>query len=243
MNVEALVRRGKNKERCEDRCLIGRSVLCDIDGWRELDPPFIVAVADGVGGNRLGDMAAGFVLQRLAECDAGAVADADAVRRLIRERNEELIALSAGIAGAHNMATTLTGILINSHGGWLFHAGNTRIYTIEGARVRQLTHDHTTYAWLMKAGREDEARQCNRSEITCCMGNGNPVQLEQLEVAPLSDFSALLLTSDGVHDALSDAQIESVLSRADSPEQACRLLCDSAQMLGARDDLTAVLVY
>lgn len=243
MNVDALVRRGRNKERCEDRCLMGRSVLCDVYGWRELRPPFIVAVADGVGGNRLGDMAAGYVLQRLAECDAGGIADADALRRLIRERNEELIAFSSGIAGAHNMATTLTGILINEHGGWLFHAGNTRVYAIEGARVRQLTRDHTTYAYLMSAGREDEARACNRSEITCCLGNGNPAQLEQLEVAPLADFSALLLTSDGVHDALSDAQLESVLSRADSPEQACRLLCDSAQMLGSRDDLTAALVY
>lgn len=243
MNVEALVRRGRNKERCEDRCLMGRSVLCDIDGRRELDIPLIVAVADGVGGNRLGDMAAGFVAQRLAGADASGWADAGAVRAAIRALNEELIELASGVAGARNMATTLTGIVINSHGGWIFHAGNTRIYSITGSRAVRLTRDHTTYARLMSEGREEEARQCNRSEITCCLGNGNPAQLAQLEVKPLSDFSALLLTSDGVHDALSDAQIESVLSRASSPEEACRLLCDSAQLLGARDDLTAALVY
>lgn len=243
MDVEARVCKGRNKERCEDRCLIGRSVLCDIDGRCAVEPPFMAAVADGVGGNRLGDMAAGYVLQQLAQADADEMHDAGAVKSFIAARNEELISLARGIAGARNMATTLSGIVINRHGAWIFHAGNTRIYAVEGAHIRQLTHDHTTYAWLMEARRIDEARVCNRSEITCCLGNGNPAQLEQLEVLPLADFTALLFTSDGIHDTLRDEQIESVLSRADSPEEACRLLCDTAQMLGARDDMTAMLVY
>lgn len=243
MDVEALVRKGSNKERCEDRCLIGRSVLCDVDGRSSMSPPFMMAVADGVGGNRLGDMAAGYVLQQLASADADALSDSAAVRSFVTARNEELISLAQGIAGARNMATTLTGIVVNRHGGWIFHAGNTRIYAVEGAHIRQLTHDHTTYAWLMNAGRESEARLCNRGEITCCLGNGNPAQLEQLEVLPLGDFTALLMTSDGIHDSLRDEQIESVLSRASSPEEACRLLCDTAHMLGSRDDMTAMLVY
>ena len=64
-----------------------------------------------------------------------------------------------------------------------------------------------------------------------------------MEVMPLNDFTALLMTSDGIHETLADEQIESVLNRAQSPEEACRLLCDTAQMLGSRDDLTAMLVY
>ena len=58
MDIEALVRKGRNKERCEDKCLNGRSVLCDIDGRCSIDGAFIAAVADGVGGNQLGDVAA-----------------------------------------------------------------------------------------------------------------------------------------------------------------------------------------
>ncbi len=69
MDIEALVRKGRNKERCEDRCLNGRSVLCDIDGRCSIDGAFIAAVADGVGGNQLGDVAAGYVLQQLAAAD------------------------------------------------------------------------------------------------------------------------------------------------------------------------------
>lgn len=80
MDVEALVRKGRNKERCEDRCLIGRSVLCEVDGRNALEPPFIAAVADGVGGNRLGDVAAGYVLQQLAMAQVDALGDAGAVR-------------------------------------------------------------------------------------------------------------------------------------------------------------------
>lgn len=243
MDMEALVRRGRNKERCEDRCLIGRTVLCEIDGRSGMKPPLIAAVADGVGGNRLGDMAAGYVLQQLAVEDASRLTSAGDVRDMIVRLNDELIALARGIAGARNMAATLSGVVINGNGGWLFHAGNTRVYAVEGAHIRQLTHDHTTYAWLMQAGREDEARLCNRSEITCCLGNGNPAQLKQLEVLPLQSFTALLMTSDGIHDTLRDEQIESVLNRAASPEEACRLLCDTAQMLGGRDDMTAMLLY
>ena len=76
MDIEALVRKGRNKERCEDRCLNGRSVLCDIDGRCSIDGAFIAAVADGVGGNQLGDVAAGYVLQQLAAADVAALADA-----------------------------------------------------------------------------------------------------------------------------------------------------------------------
>lgn len=242
MEVEALVRIGKDRGRCEDRCLIGSSILCDVDGRRMLEAPYIVAAADGVGGNILGDMAAGYVLEQLAEADAGICASREDVINLILRINNELIELAGGIAGAHNMATTLAGIIVNQHGRWLFNAGNTRVYSIARAHIRRLTNDHTTYAWLMAAGRTDEARICNRSEITCCLGNGNPAQLAQLEVAPLEDFSALMLTSDGVHEALSDEQMESILNRADTPEAACHMLCDAAQLLGSRDDMTVAII-
>lgn len=243
MEIEALVRKGADKDRCEDRCLMHRSVLCDVDGHCAIEPPFMVAVADGVGGNRLGDMAAGYVLQNMACADVDDIRSADELRSFICARNDELIDLSSGIAGARNMATTLTGILVNRHGAWLFHAGNTRIYSVEGAHIRRLTRDHTTYAWLMNEGRMAEARMCNRSEITCCLGGGMATLLSQLEILPLEDFTALLMTSDGIHDILDDGQIETVLSHADSPAAACRLLCDSAQDMGSRDDLTAALIF
>ena len=243
MQIEAIVRRGKDKQRCEDRCLMGRTVLCDVTGHTTIDVPYAVGVADGVGGSSLGDMASGYLCQRIAETDISSFPTAESVREYLNARNEELIRMAHGVSGAENMATTYTGVFLTRQNGWLVNAGNGRVYTMEGSRLHQLTHDHTLYAMYMSQGREAEARKSKKPELTCCFGNANPAHLQQLEIIPLYDFTVLLITSDGIHEFLTTEQMEEIINHVPTPDGLCRRLCDLAEKLGSADDMSVALIY
>lgn len=61
MKVSMITRRGIGSEASQDRVLIGGHVLCDEEFFGEFDKPCAVGIADGVGGNAGGDVAAEFV--------------------------------------------------------------------------------------------------------------------------------------------------------------------------------------
>ena len=55
-------------------------------------------------------------------------------------------------------------------------------------------------------------------------------------------MDAVLICSDGLHTAVSDAQLEGVLRAEPDPEQAARTLVDTALTQGSRDNITALVI-
>ena len=66
MKVSMITRRGIGSEASQDRVLIGGHVFCDEEFFEEFDKPCAVGIADGVGGNAGGDVAAEFVCRGLS---------------------------------------------------------------------------------------------------------------------------------------------------------------------------------
>ena len=84
--------------------------------------------------------------------------------------NKDLLYYASSSSGKENMATTLTGLIMTSDSGYLFHVGNTRVYGLQGNYLKQLTEDQTTYQWLLNIGQIDAAEKCSKNEITHCLG-------------------------------------------------------------------------
>ena len=59
MDICVITKKGKNKAENEDRALINRSILSDgcffISGYDIKNTSAVIAIADGVGGNKAGD--------------------------------------------------------------------------------------------------------------------------------------------------------------------------------------------
>lgn len=231
MRVSAITRCGKESESSQDRVLVGGRVLCGEEFSGEFAQPCAVGVADGVGGNAGGDIAAEFVCSRLSAMDRFTPEDARGI-------NEELLKYAVTIPGMESMASTFSGIF---PGGKLLHVGNTRVSAVQGGYLKQLTIDMTTYNYLMSLGRTKEAEQCRRSEITACFGGGresfySPVVLE------VKQTGVLLITSDGVHDHVTTDELEELLSGAGDDLEICRRIIGRALENGSEDDMSAVLV-
>ena len=227
MKISAVTRCGSGKNNSEDRILIGGRILCNEEFTGEVSP-CVIGIADGVGGNAGGDIAAQFVCERLSQC----APDMDGFAWV----NAALLEFARKTPGKETMASTFSGIF---PGGRALHIGNTRIYAVQGGYLKQITEDMTTYNYLRSLGRFEEAEHCAKNEITACFGGGSGSFFMPME----SDISSgrVLMTSDGVHDHISADIIEDILSRAESDFSACREIVRAAVEHGSEDDISVII--
>lgn len=203
-----------------------------------------IGVADGVGGNAGGMEAARMVVSRIADTDFSGMT-VPQIRAFAQTLNRELIQYAAAVPGKAAMAAALTCVVSGAEGFCLIHAGNTRLYVMQGSYLKQLTRDHSTFQWLMDRGQYEAAQQCSRSEINCCFGGGDPRYAAQLEVRKLFGDplpGAILLTSDGIHEYVDLDSMEDILAAAADDLDAIGSLMAAAADNGSTDDKTVIIV-
>lgn len=243
MKVCLSVEIGNEKNECEDtalfnRIIINNQIICiDDEALR------CVGVADGVGGNAGGKIASRYIAHQFSQTDFTKMTECE-IRQFVDKINTELINQAAAIPEKAEMATTLTCVVATNDGYYLVHAGNTRLYVVQGSYLKLLTTDHTTYNWLMECGQYEAAEQCNKSEINCCLGGGNLWFANRLVVDKLFDDcpDTLILTSDGIHEFVDIDSIEDALAAAESDCEAVKSITEMAIRNGSTDDKTIVIV-
>jgi len=131
--------------------------------------------------------------------------------------------------------------------GAVFWVGDSRAYLLSAAGLQALSTDHSYVQSLLDQGQvtSDEAfSHPQKNIITRCLGGSG--QDDRPEVAPfmLGPGEQLLLCSDGLTDALREADIWRIVCGVDSAEPAdiARALIDSANAAGGPDNITVVLV-
>ena len=213
MKVSAVVAKGKDKEICEDSALIGESVIYDNELQLALNVPTVIGVADGVGGNLGGELASQFLLEKLLNCTITDYSE-DYIRTLLCDINKELLSYADCTVDKKQMATTLTGLILNESDLFYVQSGNSRLYVMQGNYLKQVTKDQTTYQWLKDCGNDEVAEACNKNEIMGCFGGGNSAYVESLVVNRIenrTNAKTFLLTSDGIHEFVDIDDMEELL--------------------------------
>jgi serine/threonine protein phosphatase PrpC len=203
------------------------------------------AVADGMGGHEAGDVASAKVtdaLRRLPivygldDLVASAVAALQGV-------NRELIALAGAGSGQRTIGSTVVGMAIADGQFRCFWAGDSRAYRVRGARIDQLTRDHSLVQDLVDAGmldpREAEHHP-NANVITRAVG-----VVEELKVDVVSGDARpgdqFLLASDGLTRLVDDDELAGELTTR-RPEEAVDRLVDMVLARGAPDNVSLIIV-
>ena len=228
-----------------------QSVSCSHPGLRRainedrvLDRPAagLWAVADGMGGHRDGDIAAGRLVETLAslepEC-SGYVRLMEAGRRVAR-LNAELFDLrhSAGPIGS-----TLVLLLVHEAHYACMWAGDSRAYRLRHGRLTPITRDHSLVQELVETGViSDSERRSHPGAhvITRAVGAKPELDLDH-RFAPIEAGDVFLLCSDGLTGCLRDASIAEAVQPDDLAGSADRLL-KAALEDGAPDNISFVLV-
>lgn len=250
MRVVCRMETGAGKLDIEDRALIGDTILAGGEYSIEVPDgkPFVLAVADGVGGHKAGDVAACTAVEGITAANLRGVDTEAALLARISEANARIIERSIQDPSLEKMATTLSGLFFTGTRWLLFHIGNTRVYLLERPYLNQLTTDHTWSAEMRLAGfSADEIKESGRSSsITACIGNGNEKYAEKLQIIDVTsavlNANGILLTSDGIHDFASQGALESEIGKVASAEELLQRCMKLAREAGSEDDLSVVYV-
>lgn len=236
------IQTGMNKNICEDALLCGDVIVSNRTETFYCNTPITIAICDGVGGNAGGEKASSFVLTKVQEI-TDIKSSEDLKARLIRI-NEALISYGLTTREQEKMATTLTGVFLQDEHIYLAHCGNTRLYTIKGNYLKQMTIDHSTYQWLLSLGKFDEAEGCNKSEILSAFGGGSSNYISKLSVEEIFGKGmpdTVIITSDGIHDYVSEDAMEEIIIANDSEEKVDKLISQAINN-GSFDDCTVVII-
>ena len=243
MKVTVCVKKGVEKNICEDSAAVDGIVVNSGVYCTELETPHLICVADGVGGNAGGKNASCFVCNSLS--NAMFSTDNDAVRQQLLSINTSLIEYAYSTKREKKMATTLTGVLFTGDVAFLVHVGNTRLYTACGKYLQQLTKDHTTHQWLIDQGYYEEAELRDNSEITCCFGGGEASLLNNMELNQVFQGglpNLLFLTSDGIHDYIDIDRLEELLLTDQDDSIIVQSVIAEAEKNESRDDKTIIIL-
>lgn len=214
------------------------------------DSAALLVVADGIGGQAGGAVASrlaadtlkAFLLRSLT-LEEPLPDWRSLLSAAIQEANARILEQNGADINLTGMGTTLVAALVVGGVAWVGNVGDSRAYHIRGARIDQVTRDHS---WVAEQNRVRKVSEweLNRSPfrhmITRSLGFAPDVEADTFEVA-LAAGDYLLLCSDGLYSALPDPEIAKVFSRTRLPEKICRKLVDSANRAGGRDNITAVV--
>jgi serine/threonine protein phosphatase PrpC len=211
----------------------------------------IFAVVDGVGGHASGEVAATIAIDVIEQRLARTLwTPEQRVREAIALANNEILTQATQLPQHTGMTCVLTVALLGEGGLTIGHVGDTRLYKIDGAGMRKLTHDHSPIGEREDAGElsETEAmRHPRRNEVFRDVGSefhepGDEGFIEIVQ-APFDADCALLLCSDGLTDMVSAAAIERVIRQhAGNPARVAEALVLAANEAGGRDNVSAVYV-
>lgn len=172
------------------------------------------SIADGVGGSKFGEIAAEksveFFHRLLLESKHRTV---DKIFKQVHQNIRKYIADNPKFEG---MLTTLTGCVISEENVWFGHVGDTRLYLLSKENISCLTQDHTKAGELIRSGElsVDELEfYPQKNVLTNAMGM-KETPVVQSEMHKLEKDDIVLLTTDGVHDLLSDETILSIYKQS-----------------------------
>jgi protein phosphatase len=202
------------------------------------------AVADGMGGHAVGDVASRTVIDALTQLAPPhglrtLIAD---VRTRLQSANRQLRDEAARRQVQRIGSTVVVLLACDRFCGYVW-AGDSRIYLYREGQLRQLTRDHSQVEELRSLGviTEEEARHHPAQHlITRAVGATDLLELDE-DAIEVADGDVFLLCSDGLSNELSDDEIADVLTSVER-ENACGELVDLALARGGRDNITAVVV-
>ena len=205
--------------------------------------PYLLALADGMGGHAAGEVASQLMITHLMGLDKNP-GDNDMLALLGTVSTEANWSISEHIKQhpeTDGMGTTLTSMMFNGSQFAVCHAGDSRGYLLRDNKLQQVTKDDTYVQSLVDEGKldpEDVTSHPQKSLILKAY-NGRDVE-PTLFLFDAQPGDRILLCSDGLSDPVTASTIETALAAGPIEEVASRLV-ELALRSGGPDNVTIVL--
>jgi len=249
LSAAAQTDRGQRRAENQDR------ILAEVDAEGTMG---LFAVADGMGGQRGGEIASSLAVETLrAELlpllDAIASNNPDATSQPLTGRLHEAInrcnARVLRYAEEHpetqGLGSTLTLALIKGSLAVIGNIGDSRIYRVRDGAIEPLTHDHSYVAQLAALGKiepDEIYTHPQRNYIYRALGSEAEAQPD-IFTERLQTGDTLLLCSDGLWGLVRDDELLRIVEAAETPDDAATRLVELANEHGGEDNISAIVVH
>ena len=205
-------------------------------------------VADGMGGHQAGDFASrylvGHLVKHIESSSLAAEQPVPVLRQAIEDVNTELFELACAKPDLAGMGSTLVAATVAGGVLYVANVGDSRLYTIRGTGIRQITRDHSFVEEMVsrgQMGRGSRAYKEQKNIITRAMGIGRKIRIDFFE-EPLSGGEYLLLCSDGLTNMVDNSAIFRLVLMPETLQMKAKALIALANQNGGRDNIAVILV-
>jgi protein phosphatase len=209
---------------------------------------YLFAVADGVGGMDLGEVASATAISVLTEEFAKAQAGSMLISllpRLIQHANAAVhdCTLAPEYRGK-KMATTLVACALRHDQAIVSHVGDSRCYLVRNRVARQVTQDHTWVNEQRKMGLISAREMADSESRHVLIRSLGPEMFVSPDTTALTLLpgDVLVLCSDGLHNEMSDDAIAGIVSQGKSIDEIARELVARAVEIDGDDNTTAQVI-
>lgn len=214
---------------------------------------FAAVVCDGMGGVHGGKLASELAVsafmadfrKNLLRCTDKRPNLLPLLRNACAVANRAVYQYSCSNTECTGMGTTLVAAAIRGGSAEILNVGDSRAYHITRKEIVQITKDHSLVEDMVERGEITRAQARSHPKknfITRALGVDAQVHADCFAVS-LRPGDRLLLCSDGLSNALTDDVLYQICRSGRSPEKVCRRLIQCALDAGARDNVTAALVF
>lgn len=209
---------------------------------------FLFAVADGVGGLDLGEIASATAISVLTKefekAQSGAML-ISLLPRLVQYANAAVHdrTLAPEFRG-RKMATTVVACALRHDQAVVSHVGDSRCYLVRKGVARQVTQDHTWVNEQKKMGIISESEVAHSDARHVLIRSLGPEMFVSPDTTAVTIQAGdtLVLCSDGLHDEMPNPEIAAIVSQNKSVDDiACELVARAVEIDG-NDNTTAQVI-
>lgn len=235
MNYSYLTDPGKVRDHNEDSVIVVKNQTGEI----------MLAVADGMGGHRNGEVASSIAISHIGKRFAdtstvGTKIDAiDFIKEIVSEANILIYKHTTEHPESIGMGTTIVLAILTNNFLLFGNIGDSSGYVLRNSKIYKVTTDHTLVSLLLKSGEitEEEAKNHPRKNVLMrALGATSKVEMDIIDIE--EEVDGIFLCSDGLTNMLTDEQITKVLNENSSIDDKLKKLIVKANNRGGTDNIS-----
>ena len=205
----------------------------------------LMAVADGMGGHRAGEVASSIAISYLSKrfsesfFKLNKASAVEWIKNCVNEINGQIFKYTEENPESKGMGTTLVMALITRDYILFGNIGDSSGFVMKDNKIHKVTHDHTLVNLLLAAGEltEEEAKNHPKKNILMnALGINDPIEIDVFDCS--MEIDEILLCSDGLTTMITEEQIEKVLLSDLTVEEKVIKLIKKANNRGGSDNIS-----
>lgn len=206
---------------------------------------YMLAVADGMGGHRAGEVASSLAITYLARHFQETFYNLTKEEAIfwindsVSNINNQIFKYQETNIDSRGMGTTLVLALFTKDYLLFGNIGDSSGFVIKNKKLHKVTIDHSLVNLLVEAGEitEEEAKDHPRKNVLMkALGASSEIEADIFDCD--TNIEGILLTSDGLTNMLDTCKIEDVINSQEEIEEKIVNLIQKANNLGGMDNIS-----